>query len=1055
MGKLSFNYMHVYLQKGRCIFRKSIKQKLLILFSLFSLSLSAQEINVSGVVSEISGEPMTGVTVKVKGTTIGVLTDIDGKYQIKAPSSQSVLEFSFMGFAPKEEKVGNRATINVTLNEMAKTLDEVVVVGYGTMKKRDVTGAISSISSKDIENRLATNVFQALQGQTAGVNIISGSGQPGESSSIRIRGTSSFSDGAVDPLYIVDGAPLDNIDAINPADIESIEVLKDAASAAIYGSRSANGVIIITTKQGDKDKPVIDIKYDHSWGSLSHKLAQANTPERRLYDQKRREFFLQYRPSNADESIQMIDDSLNVFFNVDNDYQKIAFQTSQKDQIDLSIGGGSNNLKYFINTGYYKEKGIVNNTGFDRITTRINADYKASNVVSMGSRISLSYSKKKGIDEGGFLNSMLTRRPYFSLYFPDGSMVGIFNGQKSPIALTQYTTDFTEYYRANFFQYVQVNITKDLKFRTNLNAGYYSTKRKYLLPSILYDENQSNNAGASYNYLNWNWMSENFLTYAKKFDKVHNFSAMLGVSAQQWSQENETLYGTNSPSDILYTMNGFVSNLDLTRTGTWKYGHSLASLFGRVTYDYEGKYLFNANFRRDGSSRFAKDNKWGNFPSVSVGWRFSDEKFMESTKYYLDDAKIRASYGVTGNEQIGNYEYLMSYKTDMIYDGVGGVTPSRLSVDDLAWEQTSQINLGLDLTFFNSRLIFTADYYNKYTKDLLAQYQVPKEWGYNYTMKNIGEVRNRGFEFSVSGDIFKSRDFNWNMSFNISKNVTKIEKLAEGVPYLHNSLWWMEEGGKIGDFYGYKAIDVFQYSESNAFTDDWKQLTPVFENGSFQGYLLDGQKYTGTVNQKTLPDGRPFRGGDINWEENGTPDGIIDEKDRKILGNAQPKFTGGLSTTLNYKNWGLFVSFYYSLGGDLYNYARQDRNAFRYTGTTPEPEVIHNMWVKEGDAALYPRPYNDEYDNAKLGQGHSFYVEDGSFIKLRNVRLSYTFDKSITSKLRMKSLSLYGYVNNALTWTNYKGYDPEFSSYSALELGRDNNRYPRKREYGIGFNMNF
>ncbi len=1036
--------------------RNGMKGFVLSLLLFCSTTLLAQSgIEITGVISDDMGG-LPGATVKIKGTTNGVLTDVNGEYKLTVPSAESILQISYLGFVTQEVVVNDQKTISVTLREEATQLNEVVVVGYGTMKKRDVTGAITSISSKDIENRLATNVFEAMQGQTAGVQIVSGSGQPGEGSSIRIRGTSSFSDGAVNPLYIVDGAPMDNIDAINPSDIESLEVLKDAASAAIYGSRSANGVIIITTKQGSKNKPIIDIKYDHSWGTLAHKLPQANTRERRLYDTKRRDFFLKYRPGNADESIEMLNDSLNVFFNVDNDYQKLGFKTAQKDQLDLSIGGGSDNLKYFINTGYFSEKGIIDRTGYDRLTARVNSDYKASDLLSMGTRVSIAYSKRKGIDEGSFLNSMLTRRPYFSLYYPDGDMVGIFNGQKSPIAQTRYTRNNKEDYTLNFFQFVQLNLTKNLKYRTNLSLSYAATKFKKMTPSILYDENQSNNRGESLNYMNWNWMNEHYLTYNNKFNKVHNVSAMLGVSAQKWSREDEILVGTNSPTDIIYMMNAFAADLDLTKTGTWKYGHSLASIFARMTYDYKGKYLMTANFRRDGSSRFPSKNRWGNFPSISAGWRFSDEKFMTSTKSYLDDAKLRVSYGVTGNEQIGNYDYLMTYSLSTIYDGVGGVGPSRLNVNDLSWEETSQVNTGLDLSFFKSRLVITADYYDKYTKDLLARYQVPKEWGYDFVMKNIGEVRNRGFEFAISGDIIRSKDFTWNMAFNISKNTTKIEKLAGGVPYIQSGLWRMEEGGKIGDFYGYKALNVFQYSESNAFTDDWKQLTPVFENGTFQNqYLLNGEVYTGTVNQKKMPDGRPFRGGDINWEEAGEPDGVINSDDRKVLGNAQPDFTGGLNTNFTYKNWGLFVSFYYSIGGDLYNFARQDRNSFRFTGTTPEPEVIYNLWTKEGDAALYPRPFNDEFDNARLGQGHSFYVEDGSFLKLRNVRLSYDVPQQLLNVLKMKRLGLYAYINNALTWTKYKGYDPEFSNNSALEMGRDNNRYPRKREFGVGFTMNF
>ena len=1031
------------------------------LMAFFNFLLLVQPINaqtsgkvsVKGVVLDEAGETLPGATVTEKGTKNVAATDLDGKFTIKVSKSGATLIVSYVGYVTKE--VTSKPDMKVILSENSKNLDEVVVVGYGTMKKRDVTGAISSISSKDIEQKMATNVFEALQGQTAGIQIISGSGQPGETSSIKIRGTSTFSADGVKPLYIVDGIPLDDIDGINPTDIASMEILKDEASAAIYGSRSANGVIIITTKQGEAGKPRIDVKYNHSWGTLSHKLAQANRADRRYYDNARRQYFLDNNIGNADESIQMIQDSLNVFFNVDNDYQDMILQTAQKDQVDISVGGGSDKIKYFINTGYFNERGIVPNTAFQRLTTRINSDYKPVKWMNMGSRIALTYSKKEGINENALLNAMLSRRPYFSTYYPDGSLVGVFNGQKNPIAQVEYTTDFTDAYKGNFYQFFEFDIYKGLKFRTNINANFSLSKRKKLYPSIITDEWQKSNEGGSYNYLGWNWMNEDYFSYSHKWGD-HNFSAMAGFSAQRWSNQNEILVGTNSSTDYIYTMNAFASNLTQTSTGTWQTSHSLASLFARITYDYKGRYLLTANVRRDGSSRFAENNKWGNFPSASVGWRISDEKFMQFAKPALDDAKIRVSYGVTGNESIGNYDYVYTYSPSTIYDGVGGVSATRIGKDNLKWEETKQFDIGLDLSFWNSRLTATFDYYDKYTSGLLADYELPKESGFSTMKTNVGEVSNRGFEVAIAGDIIRTKNFRWNASFNISRNINQIERLSEGKAYLEGDLWWMQEGGRIGDFYGYKYINVFQYDESNAFAEgSWQQLTPVFENGVFQNkYLLNGTEYTGKVLQKTLPNGKPFRGGDINWEEpEGSRDGIIDDNDRMIIGNALPDVTGGLSTQFTYKDWSLFISFYYSLGGEIYNFGEHNRNMFKYTGTTPSPDVIYNTWLKQGDIALYPRPYNDEYDNARYA--NSFYVEDGSFIRLQNVRLSYNLPKNWCRKCGVKGINLYAFVNNALTWTKYSGFDPEFSTSDPLQIGRDNYRYPKKREYGVGMSVNF
>lgn len=561
---------------------------------------------VFGVIVDEEGEPLIGVTVRIKGTGKGTITNFDGEFSLEDDNRKTPLLFSYIGKEDIEKLpvYGKSMKLVMKDSQVGKKLDEVIVVGYGTMKKRDVTGSISSISSKEIENKMATNVYEALQGSTAGVQVVSGSGQPGESSTIKVRGTSTFSSEGVSPLYIVDGAPMESIDDINPSDIVSVEVLKDAASAAIYGSRSANGVIIVTTRGGQEGKPEINVKYYHSWGKLSHKIPQANRADRLFYDQARRNYFLTYGGGNPDQSMDILQDPYNYFFNVDNDYLDMITQVGNKDEVDVSIGGGSKALKYFVNTAYYNERGIIDNTGYQRFSTRVNADYSPSKWLSMGSRMSLSYSKKEGVNEGQLLSSVLSRRPYFNTTYSDGSIVGVFNGQKNPVALINYTTDFTNSYKANFYQYFNFKFNKHLSFRTNINANFYLDKRKKLIPSLITDEWQKSNNGYSYNYLNWNWMNENYFTYTRNWG-AHHFTGMAGMSVQKWYYENENIAGMNASTDYIYTLNAFAANLDLSATGSVETRHSLASFYTRITYDYLRRYLLTLNVRRDGSSRFA------------------------------------------------------------------------------------------------------------------------------------------------------------------------------------------------------------------------------------------------------------------------------------------------------------------------------------------------------------------------------------------------------------------------------------------------------------------
>jgi len=1066
--------------------RVDISRKLIIplIFLLLCIGgtglMSAQDktksnIPVTGTVSgtvTADGFTMPGTSVKNMTTGKVVITDENGGYKIEITGPKDILQFSYLGYQRIDKVVGISKTIDVSLDDSASDLNEVVVVGYGVTKKRDVTGAIVSVNKEDIEKKMPTNIFEALQGGAAGVQISSGSGQPGEGASVVIRGISTMNDQGIGPLWVVDGVPTTDVDNINPYDIESMEVLKDAASAAIYGSRSANGVIIVTTKKGSEKAPVIEVRYQHSLSQLTHKLPQLNTREYR----RMQKGLLEYANgegyglvSTAVRNVlnSQMNDSLNYLLSNDNDYQDIAFRTAKKHQLDLSFGGGTEKLKYMLMAGFLNEEGIINNTSFKRLSARLNADYIATSNLTLGSRANFSYARKSGVDEGGFLNSLLSRKPNLSLYYPDGTLIGTLWGI-NPIA-ANLQTNFTDIYRGSFYQFLEFKFNKDLKFTTNVNANMSLHRYNFMKPTLLSDS-YLNNYGAHNSTLNYDWMNENYFNYTKSIKDTHNFSGMVGFSLQGWKMETDYFNGRNSATDAIYTQNAFAANFDLTKTGTRESAHNMASGFARFTYNYKSKYLFTANMRADGSSRFAKDKKVGYFPSASAAWRISDESFMNwAKKAKLYDAKIRLSYGVTGNEAIGDYESVLSYDVGGIYDGVAGVTASRIAVDNLGWEQTGQANIGLDLSFNKGRYQITVDYFDKTTKNLLANYEIPREWGFNTVRKNIGSITNKGLEISVSGDVLKTKDINLNIAANISFNKNRVKELAQGASYIYNDRWWISEGRPLGDFYGYTYIDVFQYDQSNAFTNSWEQLTPVFktdgggnmivdDKGKYvlDHYTLGSAVYNGQINQKKLPDGSPFRGGDINWEENPDErDGVINDKDRTVVGNAQPDFTGGISLNFRYKNWTLFASAYYSIGGEVYNQAKynQDQASMWAFSTIPSVDWSDNFWVRQGDKVTYPRPYKDAFQNDRAVS--SFYIEDGSYLKIRNIRVSYRFNTKLVNKLKMKGLNVYVYANNPLTFTSYSGYDPEFSSYSALAIGEDTNRFPRKREFGMGLTANF
>lgn len=1022
-----------------------IRMVLVGLLLCFATRAFAQS-NVSGTVLDQNQEPLVGALVHVKGTSNGTITDKQGKYVLNMVSPNQTLEVSCIGYETVSAVVGNRSVVDFTVKESSLQLDDVVVIGYGSVRKRDLTGSITSVDAEKIMAKNPVNIFEALQGAAAGVLVTTNSGAPGEGASISIRGTSTFGSGA-SPLYVVDEVPMTDISSINPSDIASMEVLKDAASAAIYGSRSANGVIIITTKKGEKDKPRVDVKYTHSMGEVAHLIPLTTPAQYRYFNSLRRSLI-----SKKDNAWNLITDSLRWFANGSGDQFSQILRTSSKDEVNASVSGATDKMKYFLSAGYLNEDGIIINSKYSRLTTRMNASYKASDKLTIGNNFQFSYSKNDGVDMVNILNNCYTWLPYWNTFDVNGDVVGMVGGKWSSYAKATLQKQQSEEFRTSGRIYLQYDILPHLTFRSNLSGAMNLTRSLQFIPKRLVNATGHSN-GYDNTYLNFNYMNENYLTYENSIND-HNFSLMAGCSVQDWKIERARVTGQDFKNDIIYTLNNATvypvgdnySNIE---------GHSMASLFLRGTYNWKSRYLFAGNIRYDGSSRFSKSKRWGFFPSASLGWRFSDESFMEWTKSFLSDGKIRASYGVTGNEDIANYESWSLYQSSGTYNGVGGLAPN-LTYADLGWEQTSQFDLGVDLSFLKGRINVVADYYHKNTTNLLYSVQVPKETGFSSMTMNVGSMVNNGFEFSVSAGIIQTRDWNWDLSFNISHNNSVVGTLADHSPFYTGTrnIVYVQEGHRVGEFYGVRHDGVFSYDQSNAFDENWNQLTPVFNGDTFSHYEINGTKYTGTVYQKKQG-GQILKAGDVNWLDSPDDlDGDIDwTADKVLLGCAQPDVYGGLNSTLRWKDFSLNVVFNYSLGGDIYNEARYRRNGYGTSKCAPSPDWIANLWTKPGDVSLYPSAKTDRAQNKQACS--DYWIEDGSFIRLSSLRLTYTLPEKLLNVVRLKSASVYVYGNNLLTWTNYSGFDPEFGSGSVLAPGIDTGKYPRTRLYGLGLNIGF
>jgi len=1019
---------------------------LLLLFSCIagrSLAMDRsplQQQEVSGQITDgLTGKSLEGVSVSVKGSATGAVSDASGHYTIPA-SSGDVLVFSSVGYRQMEDTVAPGGQLNVILQPINDDLDDVVVIGYGVQKKRDLTGAIASVNFKDIENTPVKDVLSAIQGRMAGVQIVSNSGAPGDGIAVTVRGQSSLNSGN-DPLYIIDGIPMEAsslsqlngyeshglspLSYINPNDIQSIEILKDASSTAIYGSRAANGVVIITTKSGKAGAPKINLNLYTGVSTITRHLDVLNATEWRsnvLDAYKNLDIY-----NNA--SVPTVPhwsvlDSLNPMNNGDVDWQSVMYRTAHQNEADFSVTGGSEKAKYAVSTSVLDQDGIFLASNYKRITSRLNTELQLTRNLKIGYSVNYGHEANNRINAGGdgnnsLVQSIVVRPPTYALSYPDGSPINYFNGKRNPVGLALEATHLNTTNRVIGSQYLEYQIMDGLTFRTSIGIDFTSMKEDDFLPSTV-DYRPGYNTGGVRSISNLTWINENYFSYNKTLNKVHHLTALAGFSQQAWKLETTGLDGMYFASDNIRTLNGAgtISNQAVNTTVE----HGLVSYYGRLGYSYMSKYILQANIRADGSSRFGKDNRYGYFPSISAAWRFSDEGIFKNS-HFLNDGKLRFSVGQTGNEAIGNYISQGEFAIGANYLDNSGAAPTVMPNAGLTWETSTQYDAGLDLSLLDNRISISADAYIKNTTNLLFGVPIPETTGFESITQNIGKIQNKGFELAITTNNLRGA-FKWNSTFNIGMNRNKIKSLPQEVltnGYIQNGAYHiLQVGQPIGVFYGYKFLGVYARDEDNT-----KQVRNASSNGKI------------------------YAGGDPIWDDlNG--DGIIDARDQQIIGNGQPDYTGGFMNDFSYKNFSLNVFLQFVHGNDIYSMLNQLRNSTVAYNNVSRDAL--NRWREQGDQTDRPRPiYNDPLQTDSRVSDR--WISDGSYLRLKSVRLSYDIPRDIIRKLKVQGVKIYVSGENLITWTHYTGYGPDVSSFGGLRIGIDGGSYPPSRTFIFGLNV--
>lgn len=986
---------HVYMRKHHFI------QWLFFVLVLFSPSLLFAQTNaIKGVVTDkIYGEPLIGVSVNLKGTSTTVATDLDGRYSIQVPTG-GVLVFSYIGMETQEILINEKqqGIIDVVLQEDAQGLEEVVVIGYGVQRKADVTTAVSTVNSKEWAERPIISAQQGLQGKAAGVQVVQPSGKPGEGMQIRVRGSSSLKAGN-DPIYVVDGIITNDITNISPSDIENMTILKDASSAAIYGSRAANGVVLITTKRGTTGKAKVEF---FTYIGLSNVSRQIETLNTKQYYTLMDEVGVSYDPTDRN------------YTNWANETFRTAFQQNYQ----LSVSGGSEKTTYFISGGYQKEEGVVSPAEYDRFSFRTNINSEVASWLKINTNMSFARNSRLNAtdnahgEKGGTILSILTTPPNLTIWDKNNPGQYMPNPHQAsaehPIGQAD-TYDFNREYRFMGNLGLDFRILEGLHFKPSISVDYTShTWDKFIDPIKTGYGRQANGRGehADDDYLTWS--SENMLTYSKRFNDKHNFTFLGGATVQRYRHNNAYMSAEDYVKGTTFDRMTINMANKINTAKTDKDGWSLASFIARVQYDFESKYLLTANFRADGSSKLY--HKWDYFPSVSAGWRFSSEKFFEPLKLTVDDAKLRFGWGRTGNQGgIGNYDMYDKWNIQRREEVGNGpaLTEGKLGNRELKWEITTQYNVGMDFSLFNSRLTGELDYYYKKTTDLLLEIKLPESVGKTLPMRNDGEMLNKGFEFNLNGQILTGA-FKWDAGLNMSFNKNELTKLSL----------------------------TKQYTAANI--DDRGDVIIVREGlplGSFYGYVAEGvDPETGDMIYKDLNE-----------------DGVISGSDRKVLGDAQPDFVFGFTNNFSWKRFTLSAFFQGSYGNDIYNATRMYTEGM-YNYMNQSAEVL-KRWQRPGMITDIPRAGNT--DNSRIS---TRFIEDGSYLRLKALTLSYNFDRKFLEKLHISNLTVYGTAHNLFTLTKYRGYDPELSwadSGQAAQLGIDMGTYPQSRSFIFGLNVTF
>ncbi|MDR6942965.1 SusC/RagA family TonB-linked outer membrane protein [Mucilaginibacter pocheonensis] len=1028
------------------------------------------DISVSGVVTGQDGLPLPGIMVKIKGTNIATATNQNGAFRLTLKSLDGILVFSAMGYVSKEVTINNSLKYDVVLIADSKSLNEVVIIGYGTQQKLTVSNSISSMTSAQIEKQVTGNILTAMEGQMPGVEVRQGSGRPGENPTVRIRGTGSINASNA-PLYVVDGLPLEDasdINSINPNDIATIDVLKDAASAAIYGSRGGNGVIIITTKMGSARRTKFDFSFYTGASEVSKKMQVLNRDQ---YIQYQKEGF-QYTwvQSGGDPSIPNAQRPngyryLPMYDNPDTiantNWQDEIFRTAIVSNYQVGLQGGSDKFNYYVSGNYLNQEGIVKATNLSRYSFRANVNATLNKYLKMGFNITPTYGVENlrptdghfngAFNDGATLISALMMPPTIPARFPDGTYgqtLGskIFTGNVAITSPLQKLEDPNYINRSNTYRlqgmtYIEVNPIKELVYRMDFGGDYKNASSLFYRPSTVstasagvnipgVQSNVANIASNSSQITASNYTWNNQVTYNKTFAKVHRLNATAVFSIQKSNSDLTTLTGQSGSfaNDLIQNVQGASIINGTSSSQAW----SLMSYLGRATYDYKSKYLLTASVRRDGTSRFAPDHQWGTFPSVSAGWRISEEDFFKQITA-ISELKVRASYGVTGNFSIGNYAWRSTLISSNYNFGSGdgklvnGYAPNNFKSPNLTWETNKQLGGGFDIGLLRNRIYLAADIYRRVTSNLLYNRPIPGNSGFNQYLGNIGSVENKGIELDLRTTNIVSRKFTWNSSINFSLNRNKVIKLGENnEPILattENTVTQLIQVGQpFAVFYGYPTAGIF------------KDQADVAANPQMKFSAASGPGDTKFV--------------DTN------KDGVISEADRTILGNPTPNFSYGVTNSFFYQNFDLSIQIQGVQGGDIYYLGSRFVGANQLTFNQLAVSVL-NRWKSESE------PGNGNYPRiGSVGLAPSNvqrYLYDGSYLRIRNVSLGYTLPPGKLKKIGVSALRLYVTGQNLYTFTKYIGYNPEVNQYgeAVSSIGLDYGSYPLSRSVVFGINLSF